>query len=381
MGRIKFHLGQIKKRAVQKVLSCIEALRIIKNNPKNNTVLLIEANNSHTELLPSFIKFLNDLHFNVEIITRIEQKNFLPPSNADKIYYCNIPGIKNILKLKKIKEYSFIIFTSYRLYYPTPDKSSLQSTVFDHFNIKHLPKYGTAHVLHHIEDYDKESKNGAIVLSRILKKNDSLYVVNPCYFKENKPKNKNKKITFIITGKLEGSRKSSSLLFDAVQKLIEKNIKNFEINIVGDNSNDCIPCNLKDFINIKGKLGFEELYKELEKSDFYLPLLDPNLKEHLRYITTGTSGSFQLIRGFLLPPLINNVFSIPHGFNFENSIIYDKNDDFHLAMQKAIEISDEEYLTLQNNLYVQREEILKSSVQNLKNLLDNLKEFYLATKD
>ncbi len=65
---------------------------------------------------------------------------------------------KNILKLKKIKEYSFIIFTSYRLYYPTPDKSSLQSTIFDHFNIKHLPKYGTAHVLHHIEDYDKESK-------------------------------------------------------------------------------------------------------------------------------------------------------------------------------------------------------------------------------
>jgi len=50
-------------------------------------------------------------------------------------------------------------------------------------------------------------------------------------------------------------------------------------------------------------------------------------------------------------------------------------------MQKAIEISNEEYLTLQNNLYVQREEILKSSVQNLKILLDNLKEFYLATKD
>ena len=75
----------------------------------------------------------------------------------------------------------------------------------------------------------------------------------------------------------------------------------------------------------------------------------------------------------------SKIFKI--SINFENSIIYDKNDDFHLAMQKAIEISDEEYLTLQNNLYVQREEILKSSVQNLKNLLDNLKEFYLATKD
>ena len=58
-----------------------------------------------------------------------------------------------------------------------------------------------------------------------------------------------------------------------------------------------------------------------------------------------------------------------------------KNDDFHLAMQKAIEISNEEYLTLQNNLYVQREEILKKLCSNLKILLDNLKEFYLATKD
>ena len=76
MGRIKFHLGQIKKRAVQKVLSCIEALRIIKNNPKNNTVLLIEANNSHTELLPSFIKFLNDLHFNVEIIILLQYSGY-----------------------------------------------------------------------------------------------------------------------------------------------------------------------------------------------------------------------------------------------------------------------------------------------------------------
>lgn len=371
--KTKFYLGQIKKRVVQKLLSYIEILRIIKNNPKNNTVLLIEANNSHTELLPSFIKFLNDLHFNVEIIARIEQKKFLPPLNVNKIYYCNIPGIKNILKLKKIKEYSFIIFTSHRLYYPTPDKSSLQSTIFDHFSIKYPPKYGTTHVLHHIEDYDKESKKGAIVLSRILKKNDSLYVVNPCFFKENKPKNKNKKTTFIITGKLEGSRKSSTLLFNAIRKLIEENVKDFEINIVGDNTNDCIPYDIKDFINIKGKLGFEELYKELEKSDFYLPLLDPDLKEHLRYITTGTSGSFQLIRGFLLPPIINSIFALPHGLNTENSIIYANNYELTVAIQKAIKMNNNEYINLQNNLLCQREGIIKNSIKNLSTLLNIFK--------
>ncbi len=371
-----YFLGQIKKRILKLLSNIFYSVLFFLNKPKDNTVLLIEANNSHTELLPSYVKYLKDLKFNVEIIANFEQKQILPHLNADKIYYFNIPAIGNILKLKKIKKYAFIIFTSYRLYYPKPDRSELQSTIFDHFDIKHPPVYkdktGILYILHHIEDYDSSNRNGAIVLSKILKIHDDLYVVNPCYFKENAPKNKNPKTVFAVTGRLDNSRKNPDLLFDTVNEILNEGIRNFEIKIIGDNNADCIPENLREFIKVKGRLNFEDLYNELETSDFYLPLLDSDSEEHKRYITTGTSGSFQLIRGFLLPPVINSLFANEHMFNDENSIIYNKNEEFLSGMKNAINMDNKTYLNMQRKLLKQRDEIMTDSTSNLKAALNNL---------
>ncbi len=369
---VRFYLGQLKKRAVQKIFSYFEALCFLINKPLDKTVLLIEGNNSHTELLPSFVKYLNKMSYNVEIAVRIEQKSFLPPLDVKKIYYFNIPGMKLFLKFKKVKEYEAIIFTSYRLYYPTPDKKELQSKVSEHFKIKYPPKLGITQVLHHIEDYDKYCEKGSVVLSKILKKNENLYVVNPCYFIDNNIKNKNKKTVFAITGALIGVRKNPDLLFSAAEKLLHSGIDNFEIKVIGDNNPDFVPLNLRKVIKIKGKLNFRDLYNELVTSDFYLPLLDPDSKEHKRYITTGTSGSFQLIRGFLLPPVINQLFAFHHGFNDKNSITYDKNEEFYLGIKRAINMNNEEYLALQKELLIQRDGIIKNSCENLKSLLDSL---------
>ncbi len=373
---IRYFLGQIKKQVIKLWLNVLYSVKFFFNKPKNSTVLLIEANNSHTELLPSYVKYLKDLNFNVEIIANFRQKGILPPLGADKIYYFNIPAMGNILKLKKIQKYTFLLFASYRLYYPKPDRSELQSTIFEHFNIKYPPKYkektGILYTLHHTEDYDNKNKNGAIVLAKNLKTKDDLYMLNPCYFKDNKPKNKNPKIIFAVTGRLDNLRKNSNLLFDAVNGLLTDGVENFEIKIIGDNKSDCVPENLREFIKIKGRLSFEDLYKELETSDFYLPLLDPDLEEHRRYITTGTSGSFQLIRGFLLPPVINEIFANAHMFDKNNLIIYKANKDFSLALKTALNTDDENYLKMQENLLFQRNKIMLESLNDLKKALDNL---------
>lgn len=365
-------LGYLKKRILKVLINSLNTICFLLNSPKENTVLLIEANNSHTELLPSFVKYLNELNYNVEIIANSEQIGFLPNLNANKTFFFNIPGIGTILKFKKIEKYSFIIFTSYRLYYPTPDRKSPKSTIFDYFDIKYIRKKGqkkaAAYVFHHIEDYNELIKEPSIVLSDVLKSNNELFVINPCYFKENTPKNKNKKTVFVAVGKLENSRKNSNLLFNNIKELLKEDIKNFEVNIIGDNTIDCIPNDLKGFINIKGKLNFEKLYQTLELADFYLPLLDPI--EHKRYLTLGTSGSFQLIRGFLLPPVIHSVFADAHDFNNENSIIYNQNEEFSSMLKVAINMNNEKYLSLQKNLFKNREKIYNNSIQNLKTLLD-----------
>lgn len=368
----KIFLRYIGKRIFKVLVNSVSTVRFLFNSVKKDTVLLIEANNSHTELLPSFVKYLKDLNYNINIVANTEQMGFLPKLDVNKIFYFNIPGMGTILKFKKIEKYSFIILTSYRLYYPSPDKKLPHSTIFDYFDIKNAKKYstkkGVIYTLHHLEDYDETKKEPAIVLSKVLKKNEGLVVVNPCYFKENTIKDKNKKTVFAAVGKLEAVRKNADLLILGTKKLLNSGIKDFQINLIGDNTEDCIPDDLKDFIRIKGKMNFEKLYYELEHADFYLPLLDPI--EHQRYLTLGTSGSFQLIRGFLLPPLIHKVFADAHGFNNKNSIIYNDNNSFPSALQKAIDMQNGEYLTVQKDLLSNRNEIYKNSAQNLKTLLD-----------
>ena len=354
----------------QRFVSTFYLARFLFSRVKKNTILLLEANNCHTELFPSYIKYLKDLGYNVEIAASCNQKGFLPKLDVKKVSYFSLKGFRRILNSKKVKDYDFIFSTSYRLYYPHPEGGKTDSMFFDLFKIKHSPKKGVIFTLHHLEDYDNVMKNSksAIVLSNVLNKKDSLYTVNPCYFKENLPKNKNKEKTiFITTGALINERKNPHLLFSAARNLLDNGIENFKINIVGDNKKELMPQDLKDFIEIKGKLDFEKLYKELETADFYIPLLDPN--EHLRYITTGTSGSFQLIRGFLLPPVIDKTFAIPHFFNSSNSIIYNDNESLAKAMKEAICTNNEKYLALQKSLLNSRCEIMKNATENLKNLL------------
>ena len=112
------------------------------------------------------------------------------------------------------------------------------------------------------------------------------------------------------------------------------------------------------------------MYKELEKADFFLTLLDPDNSEHDRYITTGTSGSFQLIYGFAKPCLINKKFAALHGFNEENSIIYEKNSDFTEALKKAIDMSANDYNSMQNSLKIYADNLYQTSLKDLKEVLE-----------
>ena len=112
------------------------------------------------------------------------------------------------------------------------------------------------------------------------------------------------------------------------------------------------------------------MYKELEKADFFLTLLDPDNPEHDRYITTGTSGSFQLIYGFAKPCLINKKFATLHGFNDENSIIYEKNSDFTEVLKKAIDMPANDYNMMQNSLKSYAYSLYQMSIKNLKEILE-----------
>ena len=93
------------------------------------------------------------------------------------------------------------------------------------------------------------------------------------------------------------------------------------------------------------------------------------MKAHNRYLSSGTSGTFQLVYGFLKPCIIHRKFADVYNFNSQNSIIYEKNEEFFQAMINAIDLRQEQYGQLQSNLLECVRNIEDKSLQNLKYML------------
>lgn len=361
-------------RIFRKISNLFYIIRFLFNKITPKTVLLIEINDYHTELLPSFVHYLKKLDYNVEIMANYGQIGNLPHLDAKNIYHFTLSGFKKVLASNKIKNYSFLIFLSNEIYWSYNGEIKPDVNVLEKFSPKNK---NIGAVIHDLGEKMPPSGVKKIVLADFLKEKsasflspDDFYTINPCYFiKEDKEKEKNQdKTIFITVGKLENIRKNSDLLFNAIRKLLNKRgSKDFEVRIIGNNSPDMVPNDLKDKIKVLGKLNFKRMYQELKQADFFLPLLDFNNKKHLRYIETGTSGSFQLIRGFSLPPVIEENFCTPHGFSKNNAIIY--KEDFKGALEKCIDMKNDEYIKLSRALSKETDEIISASVLELKKML------------
>lgn len=65
------------------------------------------------------------------------------------------------------------------------------------------------------------------------------------------------------------------------------------------------------------------------------------------------------------PCLIHEKFANIHGFNDNNSILYDSNDELMNSMKKAINLSNNDYSELQKNLKIFSNSLYEKSLNNL----------------
>ena len=327
------------------------------------TILLVEMNNCHKETLPGYYKYLKDLGYNVEILMSGSSENvFCRVNDNVKIWELRERDLEKLIQKDYFKKYERLIFNSKILY--KREDIDLQ---------EYLPRLKSGrkeniYVQHHIDKLN--DKENCIILANPAKEIFlNKFVVNPHYFGEVKYPPKNDETNFITIGELDAKRRNCGLLIDAVHKLVEMGENNFKITVIGRGSLDGIPENIKPYFDIKGRLDFSSMYDELEKSNYFLPLLDPENPAHDRYIKFGTSGSFQLIYGFLKPCIINKKFADVYGFDNRNSLVYEENNDLYESMAKAVRIDVKEYSRIQQNLKEMRENIESNSVTDMKEVL------------
>ena len=158
-------------------------------------------------------------------------------------------------------------------------------------------------------------------------------------------------------------------MLNDVEYLHAEGIRNFEIIVIGFGELENINPEIRRYFRILGRTDFLTMFNAMEEADYFLPLLDPEIEQHQRYMKYGTSGSFQLIYGFLKPCIIHKTFADIYDFTENDSLVYKENSDLGKIMEKAIDISNEEYIDKQEKLKQKVDNIEMSSIKNLKRLL------------
>lgn len=317
-----------EKIAVKKLRKeCFSAITFNKNTViKEKSVLIIELNPYHAETIAGHCKYFSDLGYNVDVFMHFENFKEYPLCR----YIINPPrvfvGTENELKkwgsFKILSQYDFIFFNSYTY--------KCGTNIFNKFKKIVSAKYGFLGVEHDVlskncaifpEINEALSENRLFVLSDI----QGIPRLNPHYFGNIKITSKHKDtIVFTAVGVIDSSVKNHQMLFDGIQVLLKQGITNFKIVVIGSGKLE-IPQNLQQYIEMRGRLNFPDMYDAIEKTDFLLGLMDINNLQHHRYLNGQASGIVQLSLGFRKPLIINSIFGTHYEFSDKTAILYNGN--------------------------------------------------------
>ena len=209
-----------------------------------------------------------------------------------------------------------------------------------------------------------------ITLQQVHYRDAVTTVVNPHFFGqvEIAPK-KEGPTRFITIGALRGRRRNAGLLLEAVRELHGRGERDFIVTVIGRGSLRGVAPELRPYLEVLGRVDFRTLYEQMEQAHFFLPLLDPSNPSHDRYVTTGTSGSFQLIYGFRKPGLVARKFAQVNALDAGNALVYEDNAALADAMQQAIGMRAMHYTGLQSSLSQTADALYERSRENLRRLI------------
>ena len=344
------------------------------------TILILEYNDCHFETMTGLMKYCLDLGYKVDILTRRNPEKMFDNVSflGVRIFKANEKTFDKILKNFDFSSYERIIFNSKAFYEGKKEgiKKGIKKEIYDISEVLNpIPKGKKENIYlqHHLEFLKPENKKAREIILANPSKDKALenLVVNCNYFQKetNKKIQKNDIVNFISIGELSKKRRNSALLIKAIFELYKKGFRNFKVTIIGNGNMETLPSGLLEHFDVLGRIDYQSMFEEIKNADFILPLLDPTLKEHERYLSLGTSGSFQLAYGFLKPCVLHGAFAKVYDFTNENSIIYEKNEDFVLALQKALEMENKDYQTIVQNLKTKKEKLNEKSLKNLSDIL------------
>ena len=336
-------------------------------NISKKKVLIFEPFLYHYECTPGFSKYFIDLGYNVDIIMRnAGLSSFAFFKDINKIRFFIYNDIKDIIKYSKyisfsINKYDYVLIETANKYSFSLYKS------LNILNINH-----SIFVFHHLDylkglsPYIKLNKMQAWSLGNF----ENWTQVNPHYFGNICIRKKNRITRFFIISTI---KRNYEYLISAAEIIKAENLE-FQVIVVGKwntFTEKNISEKIKENFTFKYNISYSELYNEVNNSDFIIINLDPNNKQNNDFKTNRVTGSAQLAYGFLKPVIINAKFARIYYFNKENSFIYE-NSNFTDTIRNAINMKNEQYQKMKENLSKLEDYIYKISLRNVNICINHL---------
>lgn len=349
-----------------------------------NTIAIIESHKTHAEILPSAIKYFMDLGYNVHLFCIKEHEKMRPLDrcNFDKrkikvFSFPTMPEIQDFFDM--LYNYSLVFVTTIFTYNGYSFLNALEKNYMKKYakNNVYCIDHDFTSVQNNIETIEQRflSNNRVFVLRRgITYKDKMLPYLTASYFGEYILKNNlNQRIEFVsVGGSLQSNLRNLKLLFSTIDKLIDNNIDNFKIIFIGSteaNLKELINDKNKNYLDIKGFIPFDIMIDTINNADFILYNIDKLSSQYKKYLTWGITGSYNLTLAFSKPSLIYK--DIAKAYNIDKcSITYI--NDLYLAMKKAIQMPEREYLIMQTQITKINKELQEKSLQNLKDIVDEI---------
>ena len=365
-------------------------------------ILLLEPNRYHFETIPGLCYYFDQLGYSIDCLVQ-KHDHFgdefcyakALKAKINYIFYEHSEMIKIISDMTSRNEYDYIVLNSFDYGY----NDKMHSI---YANIKDIAKskYGIIAFYHRLSAYYENRKtdmepaneNRIFSLSPVKQDNLSFPMVNSSFFKDNEDVTKHKNGRTIITigtsnddndlrkaaRSVTDKHKEPTVIFvgyKTKKELFIAQIKRIIAavisKVVKSYSTDKKPypyfsLAFKKNMKLYGKVSFDTMFSLIEESDF----ISINLKPHLldEFSTCRTTGGKQLALGFGKPCIIEENCAAYYGFSSDNSIIY-KNGHLDEAIQRACNLTDEEYNKMQTSMIALQAKIRKESMYNLQNML------------
>jgi hypothetical protein len=335
---------------------------------RGNSVLIVEPNAMHGEIVPGFAKYFLDLGYEVDVFLRYEnyaERPFDRWKNPPRVFAGGRDAIKSWLKSGAAGEYEYVFFSSFVNW---EFDGSFIGRYLDFLGFVPNAKNGCLFVEHAPEIFARKYSEATLVRQNRmfgLADTDWAPQLNPHYFGDVKITPKNRDVVkFLAVGAIKKDCKNHSLVLDGIKELTAAGIENFKIIVIGRGKFE-VPPQYERFVECKGRLNFSDMFAEIESADFILGLLDPFSEDHHRYLIGTTTGNLQLSLGFGKPMIINEMFGRHYGLGRGAAILYADND-LGAAMLRAAKMPEGEYGAMQEKLREAASMIYRKSLNNLR---------------